>query len=165
MKLRREAPCYSDSYWFPEVKPGTWVAGRRSENLERLTFPDASFDLFITQDVLEHIFDAQAAFREVARVLRPGGAHIFTVPFWPQQATLVRAKQHNDETIEHVCKPIYHVDPVDPGGTLVVRDWGNDIATIIEGACSLQTEIYDPQDRHFGLEGDFQQVFVTRKPG
>ena len=43
-------------------------------------FPDDSFDLLTALDVLEHIEDDRGALREVARVLRPGGTFLATVP-------------------------------------------------------------------------------------
>jgi SAM-dependent methyltransferase len=46
----------------------------------RLPFPDASFDRIIAAEVLEHISDDDAAVRELARVLRPGGTIAVTVP-------------------------------------------------------------------------------------
>jgi Methyltransferase domain len=42
--------------------------------------PDRRFDVIIACDVLEHITNDAAAFRECWRVLRPGGTAIFTVP-------------------------------------------------------------------------------------
>ncbi|MDF7812728.1 class I SAM-dependent methyltransferase [Hymenobacter sp. YC55] len=45
-----------------------------------LTFPDASFDLVVASDVLEHIEDEGQALREWARVLRPGGRLLVFVP-------------------------------------------------------------------------------------
>jgi SAM-dependent methyltransferase len=45
-----------------------------------LPFPDDSFDLLTALDVLEHIEDDRGALREVARVLRPGGIFLATVP-------------------------------------------------------------------------------------
>ncbi len=134
----------------------------RNEDLERLTFPDESFDLFITQDVFEHIFDVCIAFREIARVLRQGGAHVFTVPYWPDRSTRMRAIRTGSD-IEHLSKPIYHDDPIDPTGVLVVRDWGSDLTGIIKKACGLDTQIFAPNDRRKGLLGDFAQVFVTTK--
>jgi ubiquinone/menaquinone biosynthesis C-methylase UbiE len=40
---------------------------------ERLDFPDASFDLVFSVDVIHHIGDRLAYYREAARVLVPGG--------------------------------------------------------------------------------------------
>ena len=40
---------------------------------EALPFPDASFDLVFTTDVIHHVGDRGAYFREAERVLRPGG--------------------------------------------------------------------------------------------
>ena len=47
---------------------------------ETLPFSDDSFDLVTALDVLEHIEDDRAALREIARVLRPGGTFLATVP-------------------------------------------------------------------------------------
>jgi SAM-dependent methyltransferase len=48
----------------------------------RLPFADGSFDRIIASEVLEHIPDDTAAFRELARVLKPGGTIAVTVPAW-----------------------------------------------------------------------------------
>jgi SAM-dependent methyltransferase len=48
----------------------------------RLPFPDATFDVVITSEVLEHIQDDVAAIAEMVRVLRPGGRFAATVPAW-----------------------------------------------------------------------------------
>ena len=45
-----------------------------------LPFADATFDLVVALDVLEHLDDDAAGAGEVRRVLRPGGAAIFFVP-------------------------------------------------------------------------------------
>lgn len=41
---------------------------------------DTSFDVLIACDVLEHVPDDRAAMREIARVLRPGGTAVLSVP-------------------------------------------------------------------------------------
>lgn len=53
------------------------IAG--NETPYRLPYPDASFDYVISSEVLEHVDDRAGVFREVRRVLKPGGisAHIF----------------------------------------------------------------------------------------
>src|SRR5256886_11821492 len=47
-----------------------------------MPFSDAVFDRVVAAEVLEHIDDDQAALREIARVLRPGGLLAVTVPAW-----------------------------------------------------------------------------------
>jgi SAM-dependent methyltransferase len=49
--------------------------------LEAMSFPDASFDSALCNAVLEHVEDAQASMGELARVVRPGGHIVATVPF------------------------------------------------------------------------------------
>ena len=47
-----------------------------------LPFEDHSFDKVIASEVLEHIENDEAAFAELARVLRPGGRLAVTIPSW-----------------------------------------------------------------------------------
>lgn len=46
-----------------------------------LPFPDASFDAVLCSQVLEHVFEPEVFLREIARVLRPDGRLVLTVPF------------------------------------------------------------------------------------
>ena len=46
----------------------------------RLPFADETFDLVLATDIIEHVDDDSAAVAEMARVLRPGGHAILTVP-------------------------------------------------------------------------------------
>jgi SAM-dependent methyltransferase len=55
---------------------GLDVDGRVAD-AERIPYPDNSFDLVVGHAVLHHIPDVQAAFREVLRVLKPGGRFVF----------------------------------------------------------------------------------------
>lgn len=48
--------------------------------LERLPFEDASFDLLVATDVLEHIAAERDALRELRRVAAPGATLLLTVP-------------------------------------------------------------------------------------
>lgn len=47
---------------------------------DALPFPDASFDLVLSFDVLEHIPDSDRHLREVRRVLKPGGHYLLQTP-------------------------------------------------------------------------------------
>jgi len=49
----------------------------RVADAESLPYEDASFDLVVGHAVLHHIPDVELAFREVLRVLRPGGRFVF----------------------------------------------------------------------------------------
>lgn len=49
-------------------------------DLRALPWPDDNFDLVIATDILEHIDDDKDAMMEIARVLRPGGHVLVTVP-------------------------------------------------------------------------------------
>src|SRR5215208_4305929 len=80
LRLKNEASNYFATQYFPGGAPGQMHIGFRNENLEQLTFENESIDLHVTQDVFEHIFNPAQAFREIARTLKPGGAHIFTTP-------------------------------------------------------------------------------------
>jgi 2-polyprenyl-3-methyl-5-hydroxy-6-metoxy-1,4-benzoquinol methylase len=46
----------------------------------RLPCPDASFDTIISTEVIEHLENPRAVFRELARLLRPGGQLLLTTP-------------------------------------------------------------------------------------
>ena len=166
-RLAGACPSYSASFLLKDVALGTIDerSGMRCENLECLTFDDAVFDLFVTQDVLEHLFDPQSAFREIARVLKPGGAHIFTVPLVNgARASERRATRTPSGEIEHHHEPVYHGDPVDPGGALMTMNWGYDLAALITGETGMPTIIVQIDDLDGGIRAELIEVVASFKP-
>ena len=138
--------------------------GYRSEDLERQTFGDELFDLVVTQDVMEHIFDAEAAFREIHRTLKPGGAHIFTTPLVKRdQPSQCRATRGSDGSVVHHGPPEFHGNPMSEEGSLVTWDWGFDITQKISAAGAGTAEILGAADEQMGIEGELLEVIVQSK--
>ena len=162
-KLARECPGYRPTHFFPDTTPGEYRHGIRCENLEQQTFLDASFDLVVTQDVFEHVLDPARAFAEVARTLKAGGAHVFTIPWYYWKPTLVRAVRNGDG-IDYLVEPDYHGNPISDKGSLVVTEWGDDFCDYVYRHSGLTTTAMRIRDRYRGIDGKFIEVFVSRKP-
>jgi SAM-dependent methyltransferase len=163
-KLRRECENYTSSHFYPNITLGqvNHNSGYRCENIEKLTFPDNSFDLFITQDVMEHIFDSKKAFKEIARVLRPGGAHIFTAPLINKVKKSERwASRSEDGKIIHHHPAEYHGNPVDSKGALVTMHWGYDIASYITQITNMPTVIIMIDNIDLGIRAEYIDVIVS----
>jgi SAM-dependent methyltransferase len=68
-----------------------------------MPFPSGSFDRVIAAEVLEHVRADQAALRELARVLRPGGLAAVTVPAWlPERICWLLAAEYHEVPGGHV---------------------------------------------------------------
>jgi hypothetical protein len=149
------------------VPLGTTLRGLRNEDATRLTFDDESFDLVLSFEVFEHIPEYQAAFREAARCLVPGGRLVFTAPFVESRSkTLVRAQLAADGTVVHLEPPEYHGDPVNPdGGVLCFQHFGWDMFDRLEDAGFASTEALIVWSRYYGYLGDNQVMFVATKTG
>jgi hypothetical protein len=161
--ISRHCSAYSSSQYFHGVDGGSSVDGVRCENLESLTFPDCTFDIFITQDVFEHIFNPDRAAREIMRVLKPGGAHVFTAPKQKGlTASYPRACLVNSQ-INYFKEAVYHGNPIGDGTSLVTWDYGDDFESLINGWSDASTITYITRDRNLGIDGEYLEVFVSRK--
>jgi SAM-dependent methyltransferase len=115
----------SSEYFGPEYSPGQRVGGVEHQDLQSLGLEDEAFDVVLTSDVLEHVPDPYAAHAEIRRILRPGGRHVFTIPFDPTLADdRQRARLEPDGTVVHHLPAEYHGDPLREGGALVFTDFG-----------------------------------------
>lgn len=132
--------------WGAELSPKV-----TNQNLECLTFPDNSFDIVITSDVMEHVRLDEPAYLEIRRVLRPGGFYVFTVPHF----------RNARESIVRVAVP----EPSDPSKDLYLmeKEYHGDINSAEGTALSYRaygTEI-DDKLRELGFTVDYSaQDFV-----
>jgi SAM-dependent methyltransferase len=165
VRLRHECKHYIPSQFYPDEKLGSYVKEVRCENLEALTFADESIDLHVTQDVMEHILHPARAFREIARTMKPGGAHIFTVPLVNKHnPSTLRAKTNEADEVIHVAAPVYHRSPVNRDGALVTVDWGYDICKHIFDSSGLFTHLLYIDDINKGIRAEYIDVLITVKP-
>lgn len=150
--------CYKDG-----VAPGTEISPRTScQNIEALTYPDNSFDFVITEDVFEHVRHPEKGFREIYRVLKPGGYHVFTVPFYFDHPTLDRVDTTGDEDV-HILPPEYHGDSL-RGTILAYRTFGIDLFDQLkEIGFETRLDFSSFADRKCGIFDS--SVFVSRRVG
>lgn len=137
--------------------------GVRNETLTALSFPSQSFDILISLDVLEHIPDYLSAFKECARVLRPGGKMMWSVPFIAGVHTnMVRAKIEGSKIV-HLLEPEYHGDPLSSAGVLCFQHFGWEMLSQMRdaGFCDAYALCY--LSKEFGYFGGEQFIFVAKK--
>jgi SAM-dependent methyltransferase len=165
LRVRRHCSGYVPTQYFRDVPSGETFGIYRSENLEALTFEDNSFDVFMSLDVLEHIFDPEKAIREIWRTLKPGGYMISTMPIRKYQTGAVerRANLAADGTIEHVKEPEVHGNPIDGTGSLVTVDYGYDLHGQIAEWADFDVCIMRFSDRSAGILGEYTDTVICRK--
>jgi SAM-dependent methyltransferase len=163
VNMLKGLPRYVRSYYWPDRPKGSVGAeGARCEDLTALSFPDDSFDLVITSDVMEHIYDIGAAFSEITRVLKPGGVHVFTIPNdWP-------FPERSEPRVEIVGGEERHLKPAryhtggDGTPCIVYHDYGADLLDMID-ATGCRTQAVR---RHSAFDpGYVNATFVSRKLG
>jgi SAM-dependent methyltransferase len=161
--LARHSGYVCSEYFGAEYASGQVVGGIRHENLQRLSFADRSFDLVLTSDVLEHVPEPYLAHREILRVLKPDGRHIFTVPYdQSAERDEVRARLVEGK-IEYFAEPLYHGDPVRPEeGVLVWTIFGRGMLDALRDI-GFKMEVLTFNEPHLGIVGG-AVVFEATKP-
>jgi len=165
--LQARFPNLTGSEYLGDSQPlGAHHDGFRNEDLSRLTFPDESFHLIISLDVLEHVSDDLAAFSECFRCLATGGTLIITVPLnLDSERNIVRARVNSDGEIEHLINPPeYHGNPIDPEqGSLCFRYFGWEVIEQLKSVGFSDVQLISAWSRDLGYLGGEQIVIVATK--
>jgi SAM-dependent methyltransferase len=169
-KLAKECPNYVASQFYPGRALGERVGKFVNEDLENQTFPDDSFDMVVSLDVMEHIFEPWSAYREIYRTLRPGGIYLHTYPIKKDQVVpiIARSVREEDGSIRHILAPEYHGNPVSDEGSLVTNDYGYYISVKIAEWAPFDVRVYRFCDALHGILGEFTEVvccFKRQKAG
>ena len=160
----RKLKGYRNSFFGTDVSPGETRDGVECQDLMKLTFEDDAFDLVISSDIFEHVRKPFVGFREVNRVLKPGGFHIFSIPVehpMPRR-TVFRVDTSEPEDV-HVLPALYHGLP---GGNriLVYTDFGADmVARLADDGIDLKVESA-PREESPSFVAARMLSFYWRKP-
>ena len=130
-----------------------------SEDLMALGFGDNAFDLILMTDVLEHVLDLGAALSEMARVLKPGGAIVLTVPVLMNRKTRQRAVLDSSGEVRTILEPSYHGAPEDElADLLVAHEFGSDVTSLFQDF--FDVSLHNEDDLPFGANTVF--VLTTK---
>ena len=124
-------PGYHTSFLWTNVPKGEYRRGVQCQDLMNLTYDDDYFDLVISSDVFEHVRRPFEGFREVNRVLKPGGMHVFSIPVTSpmRTKTVFRVDTSGEEDV-CVLPAHYHSAPLG-GKSLVYTEFGADMENVM----------------------------------
>jgi SAM-dependent methyltransferase len=112
---------------------------------------------------MEHLFHPERAYKEIARILKPGGVYIHTTPIYKETPRTRVCARIQDGQIEYLDPPEYHGNPIDSSGSLVTFKYGQDLIELIGSWAPFDIEIRNFHDRTHGLIAEFLEVIVCRK--
>lgn len=166
-KMAKEAPGYVASQYFPGKSAGAIVDGFRNEDLESQTFADGSFDLVVTQDVMEHVYNPDRVVAEVFRTLKAGGLYLCTFPVRKEQVPdwERRLIRQDDGSTQHLKPVEIHGNPVDDTGSIVTVDYGYELHKAFASWAEFDVRVYRFADAWHGILGENTEVVVCRKRG
>lgn len=164
LTLKKNVDNYIASQFFSDENLGGIVNGFRNEDLEQQTFEDESFDLVITSDVMEHVYEPAKAFKEIHRTLKIGGAHIFSVPLINKhQKTEIWAIKDKNGNPQFINEPEWHGNPIDEKGSPVTMHWGYDIIDFIKRCTNANCNIVYIDDLNYGIRAEYIEIIVAKK--
>ena len=129
------------------------------QDVLNLGYPDRSFDLYISCEVMEHVTDIPRKLREARRVLKPGGELLATFPFaYGREDSEARAVKE-DGRIVHLAPSEYH----GRNRHLVYTVPAWDILDVARAAGFETAEMLAVSSRRHGIVGhELAAIFVMR---
>lgn len=166
IKLRQECENYIGSHYVPESPFGEIAKGLRNESLEEQTFADGSFDIVVTLDVFEHVYEPGKMIKEIYRTLKPGGLYISTFPIrkYQVESHKPRVRRGADGSLIHLEPPEIHGNPTSDEGALVTFDYGYDVHLMLGYWVPFVVEITRFLNKPMGILGEYTEVICCEKP-
>lgn len=131
-KLVKEGDLVGSEYLGNNYSSGSMINNVMHQDVMNLSFDTESFDIYVSADVLEHVWDWRKAIKEAYRVLRKGGRMFLSIPFWDKnEYSIERAKWDGEKNV-FLKEPVYHGDPLTKEGALVYTDFGWDVLEFIK---------------------------------
>jgi SAM-dependent methyltransferase len=135
--------------------------GSINVDLLDMPFAEASLDIVMTSDVMEHVSNDEQAHREIYRCLGPGGCYIFTVPYDPCLLAHRRLTQPTTATTPNfVLDSQVHGDPHSSSGIEAHRIYGQQLFADLQ-RIGFRVEFLDIVDAQRGIFGG--DLFMATK--
>jgi len=146
-----ECPGFSRSNYITSLIPARGLPDHG------LPFADASLDLVLASDTLEHVPRHRRALEEIHRVLTPGGRFVTVQPVILSRRTVTRCVVDEGGAVRHLLPPSYHCRGADD--SLVFVEFGIEFLADVKAAgLDLAVYFYNvPAD-------DYTWVAVCEKP-
>jgi SAM-dependent methyltransferase len=137
--LRKHVEHVYESEYIEGNISGEIVDGVLNQDVQQTSFSDSSLDLITSNQVFEHVPEDKKGYAECFRILRPGGALLFTVPLYDIPATEKLAEIRDGELI-YFRKPEYH-DSRATGPESILTFWHHSLHDIAERVSSCGFDV------------------------
>jgi len=165
-RLRKTFPRFIGSEYLPDPGSRAKLDARHRDilhqDVQALSFATNSFDLYISNEIFEHVPSIEETLGEALRVLKPGGTLISTFPFrFMHEISLEKARMV-DSKINYLTDPEYHGNPVGNGvGSLVFTIPAWDILKQSRKVGFAAAHMYFVSSARLGVTGaDLAGIFV-----
>jgi SAM-dependent methyltransferase len=177
LKLLKECKDYSYSQYFTDIPNGEFNKDNiQCADLSNLPFEDNSFDIFLTSDVFEHLWEPKKCLNEIFRVLKPNGIYLMVFPmdngYNKTEQPVIKKSDGFIKHLETICgtwkgykeSPEYHGNPADSSGSIVTYYWGYDVKQFIENNSNFKAEIFFKHDiEQFGIICVMNEAVICKK--